>query len=129
MYVIGSLSIIFIINIFTINCTTIFIMYFKSNLLLVNKAWNVPQTGFKNKSYVCLEERYWNRFWDKVFTFSLKLILEVPCHQYGNAAVGVFLFWPQLYHYVIFKTLKSSSESRGIYNFHLEAISIVITSS
>ncbi|XP_035220137.1 uncharacterized protein LOC118193196 isoform X2 [Stegodyphus dumicola] len=85
-----------------------------SKLSSVRQTWSLPLQVHEGDSYIHLEEIYWSHFWNNTEKFILKLLLQVPYHQYGAAAAGAIILWPESYRNYIIHILQMSIKNEDI---------------
>ncbi|XP_054708596.1 uncharacterized protein LOC129218379 [Uloborus diversus] len=96
----------------------------------IRHSWLVPQINLDDGSYTFLEDKYWMQFWNKLQSFVIRSLSEVPYHQYGGPTAGSVFLWPDSYLCKVSEILKIAltnedilPEGRGtikeIYNFIL----------
>ncbi|KAF8783393.1 uncharacterized protein LOC129963192 isoform X2 [Argiope bruennichi] len=79
-----------------------------SSITSVRQMWNVPEQNFQSNNYILLEESFWLKFWSNIHLFVLKILYEVPYHQYGDSIGGTIFLWPDAYVDSFIECLKSS---------------------
>ncbi|CAL1291928.1 unnamed protein product [Larinioides sclopetarius] len=85
-----------------------------SSFTSVRQMWNVPDQNFQSNNYFHLEESFWLNFWSNVQMFVLKILYEVPYHQYGDSIAGSVHLWPQSYVDTFLEFLKSSAMNNDL---------------
>lgn len=75
--------------------------------------WSVPEQSLNDDNRLALEEMYWSSFWNNVQKFILKVLFEVPYHQYGDAIAGTVILWPDSFLHTLFESLKMIVENKG----------------
>ncbi|GFT56633.1 uncharacterized protein NPIL_331631 [Nephila pilipes] len=85
-----------------------------SSILSARQMWNVPEQNVKSNNYALLEETYWITFWNNVEMFILKILFEVPYHQYGDSVAGTLILWPDTFLHTLLECLKLSVMNNDI---------------
>ncbi|GFY14711.1 uncharacterized protein TNCV_647551 [Trichonephila clavipes] len=84
------------------------------SFLSARQMWNVPEQNFKSSNYAILEETYWITFWNNVEMLILKILFDVPYHQYGDSVAGTLILWPDAFLYTLLECLKLSTINNDI---------------
>nr|XP_042897483.1 uncharacterized protein LOC107437884 isoform X1 [Parasteatoda tepidariorum]XP_042897484.1 uncharacterized protein LOC107437884 isoform X2 [Parasteatoda tepidariorum] len=84
--------------------------------------WDLPQLYNTDDNYTLLEEVYWSNFWSNIRKFVLKLLFNVPYHQYGDSAIGTIMLWPDSFIKIVSETFKISINNK---DFSMEGRCII----
>ncbi|KAG8199693.1 hypothetical protein JTE90_022142 [Oedothorax gibbosus] len=88
--------------------------YDSSTSYPVRQTWSVHEQSPRDDNRIILEEIYWSTFWNHVQKFILKILLEVPYHQYGDTTAGTIILWPESFLHTLFETLKMTCANKEI---------------